>query len=147
MAGPVRASVPLDVSGGLLVASGSYTADADIQFDRPFEAVGVIVVIDWTVETDAGASIAYTLQGKVPNADTSIVWAISPAVTVTQVGTNVIQVHPSLLHTVPTADADGLPYLAVAGVGNALVPSTLNLNINAADTKAVIYSVHVYFTF
>lgn len=139
MAAPVRSEVAIagNAEGGPLVEPGEYTADANINFQRVVEADGIVVVIDWTAETDAGASIVYTLQGRVPG--TSIVWDLG-AVTVTAVGTAIIEVSDALNAATYAAD------VAIAGKGNHVVPPNLNLKIDAADTKRVTYSVHVYFS-
>lgn len=134
--------MPYPVGGGTLLPSASRTADVDVDFDNTF-GQGIIIVIDWTEETDSGASIVYTLQGRDPTSGKT--WDLIAA-TITGVGTTVLQVSPNLATVVATADADGLPVLAVSNVAQKLVPPHLRLNVNAADTKAVIYSVAAYLT-
>jgi hypothetical protein len=140
-AGSVPLTTPLDAFGGVLIPSDTYDTDTNVAFDN-MASSGVIVVIDMSTETEAGVSIVFTLQGLDPVS--GAVWDLIAA-TVTDVGTTVLQVSPNLDTTVPTADADGLPVLAVSNVAKKLIPPHLNLKVDHADGKDSIYSVAVYF--
>lgn len=127
-ADPIAAQYP--AFGGALLRSAERTADVDVDFSNQ-SGQSLIIVIDWTAETDAGASIVYTIQGRDPVSGAT--WDILASAAITAVGTTVLRVSP---HIAASANV----------IAKDIVPPHLRLKVDAADTKRVTYSVAAYFT-
>lgn len=99
------------------------TADADFTFVSGH--TGGIFVIDVTA-TAATPSVVFTIRGQEPLSNN--VWDILASSAITSTGTTILRVHPSL-----AASANA--------IAKDILPQSVVINANHADTDSITYSI------
>lgn len=114
---------------GTVAPSAARTTSADYLVTVK-AATGLVVIFDATVKGGAAPSVAVTVQGFDPVSGKT--WDLGSAATLTDVGTRVIRIHPSVV----VADCKF----------NDIVPEYVVLHVVASNTDSLTYSLSAIVT-